>query len=107
MACTSPRFFACTLNAAGLASWTLAVVTSPMRFPRAFAASMTVRRDWPSGPTPIAPIVVLTPVDMVVAVAAESVANASWGCVVKRPSVPVFNTTSVTAKGSFRRCRAA
>ena len=49
----------------------------------------------------MAPIVVLTPVDIADAVAAESVANASYGCVVNRPIVPCFSTVSVIAYGWF------
>lgn len=45
----------------------------------------------------MAPIVVFTPVDIADAVAAESVANASCGCVVSGPIVPRFSTVSVTA----------
>jgi hypothetical protein len=62
-----------TANAAGVASYTVAVVTRPIRLPDAFAACMTVRNGLPSGATDMAPFSTLTPVDMAEAAAAESV----------------------------------
>ncbi len=97
MLAPSLRLLACTEKAAGEASQISEVVTRPMRLPPALAACAAVRTGFPSGPTPMAPIVVLTPVDIADAVAAESVANASYGCVVSRPIVPCFSTVSVIA----------
>jgi hypothetical protein len=73
-----------------------------MRLPCALASSAAVRAGLPSGPTPMAPTVVFTPVDMAEAVAAESVAKASYACVVRTPIVPWWNTTSVTANPLLR-----
>ena len=76
-----------------------------MRLPRAFAASMTVVTALPSGVTPIMPLLVLYPIDIAVAAAAESVTNESAECVVSSPSAPVLKTTSVAAKGFLRSSR--
>src|SRR5512145_2092513 len=99
MDCASRLDFACTEKAEGDASCTATVVTNPMRFPRALADSMTVLTAEPSGVTPAMPLLVLYPVDIAVAAAAEAVTNESAECVVSSPSAPVLKTTSVTANG--------
>jgi hypothetical protein len=82
---------------------TVAVVTSPMRFPAAFAAAMTVGLGLPSGVMDTAPFSTLKPVDMADAAAAESVTYGPWGLVDKSPNAPSRNTTSVVASDSLRK----
>src|SRR5688572_11536089 len=67
------RFGTCATNAAGVASVTLDVATIPVAQPIFFAASRTVSRGCESGPTPTAPLNVLTPIEYAVAPAALSV----------------------------------
>ena len=63
----------CATKAAGVASVTLDVTAIPVAHPIFLAASISVSRGCESGPTPMAPLNVLTPVEYDVAPAALSV----------------------------------
>ena len=74
-----------------------------MRLPAAFAASMTVRGEAPSGVIETAPLATLKPVDIAEAAAAESVTYTPCGLVTSNPNTPWRSTTSVVTNGCLRR----
>ena len=67
----------CAAYAAGVASVTCEVVTSPVALPARRASSSSVRTALPFASTPMAPLKVFTPVANDVAAAAESVTASS------------------------------
>ena len=85
MAASLYRDWSWALNAAGVASVTALVTTIPVAMPRSSAFSRMVLYAMPSTVRPTVPLLVLIPVAMAVAPAAESVTRLDALCVLIRP----------------------